>query len=180
MTRAGVILLTAMATLGVARPGLAPTPRLIWNVSASVPVGLYAIAASDHYAVGDLVAARVEEPLAGILAERGYLGRGVPLIKRVLALPGQTVCRRGPIITVDGIDVGSALPRDRAGRELPVWRGCRRIAADQLFLMNWQVADSFDGRYFGPVPLAHLHGRATPLWTDEDDTGRFEWRASTQ
>lgn len=180
MRRAGLILLTALATLGVVRPGLAPAPRLIWNASASVPIGLYAISAGDHYAVGNLVAVRVQEPLAGILAERGYLGRSVPLMKRVLALPGQTVCRTGLIIAVDGTDVGSALPRDRGGRELPVWRGCRRIAGDQLFLMNWQVGDSFDGRYFGPVPRAQLLGRATPLWTDEDGEGRFEWRAPTQ
>jgi type IV secretory pathway protease TraF len=26
--------------------------------------------------------------------------------------------------------------------------------------------DSFDRRYFGPVPLASVMGRLVPLWTD--------------
>jgi type IV secretory pathway protease TraF len=46
--------------------------------------------------------------------------------------------------------------------------------------MNWQVRDSLDGRYFGLIPTAQIIGRAVPLWTDEGDNGRFEWRASTR
>jgi hypothetical protein len=30
--------------------------------------------------------------------------------------------------------------------------------------MNWDAADSFDGRYFGPLPRASIFGRAVPLW----------------
>ncbi|WP_407808323.1 S26 family signal peptidase, partial [Staphylococcus aureus] len=85
-------------------------------------------------------------------ADGGYLPRGVPLLKRVAGLPGQRVCRSGRTITVDGRAIGDALDRDRRGRELPTWQGCRVIADDELFLMNWQVRDSLDGRYFGPLP----------------------------
>jgi type IV secretory pathway protease TraF len=34
--------------------------------------------------------------------------------------------------------------------------------------MNWQSADSLDGRYFGPLPASAVIGRAVPVWTDED------------
>ena len=81
----------------------------------------------------------------------------MPLLKRVLALPGQTVCRIGRTITVDRIEIGDALDRDRTGRELPVWHGCRRIAGDEIFLMNADVRDSLDGRYFGPIPGQRRH-----------------------
>ena len=47
--------------------------------------------------------------LATFLAEGGYLPRGVSLIKRILALPGQTVCRNGLAISVDAITMGTAL-----------------------------------------------------------------------
>jgi type IV secretory pathway protease TraF len=67
------------------------------------------------------------------------------MLKRVLALPGQTVCRKGLTISVDAIDMGEALSRDSRGRPLPVWQGCRVVDADELFLMNWQSADSLDG-----------------------------------
>ncbi len=43
--------------------------------------------------------------------------------------------------------------------------------------MNWSVEDSLDGRYFGPLPTGTIIGRAMPVWTDEDGSGRFEWRA---
>ena len=104
----------------------------------------------------------------------------MPLLKRVAGLPGQRVCRSGRTITVDGHAIGDALDRDRRGRELPIWQGCRVIADDELFLMNWQVRDSLDGRYFGPLPTSSVIGRATPLYTDEDGDDRFVWRAPTR
>ena len=155
-------------------------PKLIWNASASTPIGLYAISASDGLEATDLVAVRAPEPIASFLADGGYLPRGVPLLKRVAGLPGQRVCRSGRTITVDGHAIGDALDRDRRGRELPIWQGCRVIADDELFLMNWQVRDSLDGRYFGTLPASSVIGRATPLYTDEDGDGRFVWRAPTR
>ena len=90
------------------------------------------------------------------------------MLKRVLALPGQTVCRIGSTITVDGIEMGEARERDRSGRPLPVWKGCNVVGEGELFLMNWQAADSFDGRYFGMMPAAAIMGRVLPVWTWED------------
>ena len=65
------------------------------------------------------------------------------------------------------------------GRDLPVWQGCRVIGDGEIFLMNWEVGDSLDGRYFGPIPASSVIGRALPLWTDEEGDGRYEWRART-
>ena len=154
-------------------------PNLIWNASASTPVGFYTIGDVGALDVTDLVAVDAPEPLATFLSDGGYLPRGVPLLKRVLGLPGQRVCRTGSTITVDGVEMGEALERDRIGRDLPVWQGCRVIGDDQLFLMNWEVRDSLDGRYFGLTPAASVIGRAVPLWTDEEGVGRYEWRAPT-
>jgi type IV secretory pathway protease TraF len=91
----------------------------------------------------------------------------VPLLKYVLALPGQTVCRSGGTITVDGAAMGVALDRDHLGRPLPVWQGCRVVAAGEVFLMN-RPADSLDGRYFGPLPATTFVGQADPIRTDEE------------
>jgi conjugative transfer signal peptidase TraF len=181
MTRFGYVMTTYFTVMLIG--GLSfihVTPRLIWNASASTPVGLYSIDRSPQIEVTDLVAVNAPEPLASFLAERGYLPRGVPLMKRVAALPGQPVCRAGVHVSVDGIAMAEALTRDRLGRDLPIWQGCRRIATDEIFLMNWSVGDSLDGRYFGPVSRGSVIGRATPLSTDEDGNGRFEWRAATR
>jgi conjugative transfer signal peptidase TraF len=151
-----------MSTMGEA------TPVYIWNASKSVPIGLYQLQPAGRLAVTELVAVRPPEPLATFLDLNGYLPIGVPMLKRVLALPGQTVCRKGSTISVDAIDMGDALPRDRRGRPLPVWQGCRVVGADELFLMNWQSEDSLDGRYFGLVPTSSVIGKALPVWTREE------------
>lgn len=181
MTRFGYVMVTYFSIMGVAIASFIPTPtRLIWNVSASAPIGLYAIDQPGDLTVTDLVAVDPPAALADFMVERGYIGRGVPLLKRVMGLPGQKVCSIRRTITVDGIELGAALDRDRSGRELPVWSGCRRIAGDEIFLMNAGVRDSLDGRYFGPVSTDTVIGRATPLYTDEDGNGRFEWHAPTR
>jgi len=170
MTRFGWAMATCFATLGIGLSALLhPIPKLIWNASASVPIGLYAVHPTGVLHVTELLVVRPPEVLATFLAERRYLPKGVPLLKRVLALPGQTVCRAGRTITVDGTAMGDALDRDHLGRPLPVWQGCRVVASDEVFLMNWQSEDSLDGRYFGPLPATTIVGRADPLWTDEED-----------
>jgi conjugative transfer signal peptidase TraF len=143
-----------------------PLPRLMWNATASVPTGLYAIRQTDDRQFGELVAVAPPEPLASYLADGGYLPKGVPLLKHVAAMPGQRVCRRDLVITVDGAPVGLARERDRMGRALPVWSDCRQITEGELFLMNTAAPDSLDGRYFGPLPTSSVLGRAIPLWTD--------------
>ncbi|ABD89432.1 S26 family signal peptidase [Rhodopseudomonas palustris] len=146
------------------------TPKLfIWNASESVPVGLYRLRPIRKLAVTELVAVQPPEPLAKFLSEGGYLPRGIPMLKRVLALPGQTVCRNHLLISVDDIALGEALERDRRDRSLPVWQGCHVVAEGEVFLMNLQSADSLDGRYFGVTPATAILGRAEPLWTKEEE-----------
>jgi conjugative transfer signal peptidase TraF len=142
-----------------------PTPKLIWNASASVPIGLYAVHPAGALSIGELLVVAPPEPLATFLAGRRYLPKGIPLLKHVAAVPGQTVCRAGGAITVDGAAVGAALDRDHLGRPLPTWQGCRVVAVGEVFLMNQRSAASLDGRYFGPLPTTTIVGRADPLWT---------------
>lgn len=180
MSRRHILGVALLAVTGIAATSVADMPtKLIWNATASAPIGLYSIAPADRLIVPELVAVMPPEPLAGFMVARGYVGRGVPLLKRVIGLPGQRVCRTGRAITVDGVEMGDALDRDRIGRALPVWQGCRFIADGQLFLMNIDARDSLDGRYFAPFPASAVIGRALPLWTDEDGDGRFVWRAPT-
>jgi conjugative transfer signal peptidase TraF len=145
-----------------------PCPIYIWNSSESVPVGLYRLRPAVNHHVTELVAVRPPEPLASYLDLNGYLPTGVPMLKRVLALPGQTVCRNGSIIRVDGIEIGEARERDGRGRPLLAWEGCDTVGEGELFLMNWQSATSLDGRYFGMTPATAVIGRVLPVWTWED------------
>ena len=164
-----LLTMLAAATVALSAIGAQPATKYIWNASESVPAGLYLVRPTARPAVTQLVVVKPPEPLATFLAEGGYLPRGIPLLKRVLALHGQTVCRDQLTITVDKIWVGEARERDRRGRPLPIWQGCHVIADGEVFLMNWQSADSLDGRYFGALPTSAIIGRAEPLWTGEEE-----------
>jgi conjugative transfer signal peptidase TraF len=165
-------LATILTTLGAVTLLLsteaARTPRFIWNASASAPVGLYGLRPAGRLAVSQLVAVQPPGPLATFLADRRYLPRGIPLLKRVLALPGQTVCRDQLAIMVDRIEMGTAREHDGSDRPLPSWQGCHVVADGEVFLMNRRSADSFDGRYFGALPTSAIIGAAQPLWTGEE------------
>lgn len=181
MMRSPIVLITALASMGALCPVLKPVPpRFVWNASASAPIGFYRIDGAGSISVADLVAVEPPEPLATFLANRGYLPKGVLLLKHILAVSGQTVCRNSFTIAVDGSDVGVALERDHVGRGLPTWQGCLSIPVGAVFLMNRRVRDSLDGRYFGLIFTDHIIGRAVPLWTDEQGDGRFQWRASAR
>ena len=114
MTRRLTILLftAGAAALALSTIMAKPAKYYVWNASGSVPVGLYRLQPTGDLVVTQLVAVQPSEPLATFLSERGYLPRGVPMLKRVLALPGQIVCRDGLAISVDNI----ALGEDACGR----------------------------------------------------------------
>lgn len=161
---------TALIALPVWNP---PAIRVVWNASASVPVGLYRIVSldvseRDQLDITDLAVVMPPHDLASFLDERRYLRKGLPLLKRVLALAGTEVCRNGAEITAYGMTYGQARERDGQGRPLPVWQGCRTLRAGEAFLMNWDSPDSFDSRYFGPLPLSTVVGRAIPFRTTDD------------
>jgi len=175
MTRFGWIMITYFTVLGIGVSAVFhPTPRLIWNMTASTPIGLYALSSADELHVGDLVSIIPPEPIAKFLAEGGYLPEHVPLLKHVVALQGQVICRRDCTIMVDGIARGEALERDSHGRPLPIWQGCHLLAAGELFIMNEHVRESLDGRYFGPFSAGSVIGRAVPLWIEDGNPASSE------
>jgi len=170
MTRAGILVTAGLAAAALVAPTLRPmTPRVLWNASASTPIGLYLIRPGTAPAIGNIVAVTPPDALARFLADGGYLADSVPLLKHVTALAGQIVCRTDATVTVDGTPVASALAHDRRGRALPVWQGCRQLGADEIFLLNPEIRDSLDGRYFGPLPLSAVIGVAVPLWIERSD-----------
>lgn len=169
MTRRRYLIATAIAASGfaVAFATVAvvdPLPRIIWNASASAPIGLYRIQPDHDPPTGALVAVTPPRELARWLSARGYLPEGVPLLKHIAAKGGQRVCWIGAAVSLDARPVAIARARDGQGRPLPVWLGCRTLAAGELLLLNPAVPDSLDGRYFGPLPAAAVIGRATPLY----------------
>lgn len=146
-------LVLTLSTAGLAAVARV-TPRwLLINESASAPRGLYVRSADQTVRLGRFVA------LAQPAMARPYLrSLGVPpdmrLLKRVAAVQGEAVCSRAGRLNTPRTAV-AVLARDRRGVALPRWRGCRRLAADEVLVLGDTPA-SFDGRYFGPTARGQI------------------------
>jgi len=140
-------------------------PVLVWNATASAPIGLYLRRVKPALARGDLVLVKPPAWVASFAAKRGYLPLNVPLIKRAAALAGDTVCANGDTIWLNGKVLITRRATDAKGRLLPHWSACRKLARDDVFLAMVSVPDSFDSRYFGPISTTNIIGHLVPLWT---------------
>ena len=159
--------LLGFAASGVAllAAGAFATPVLVWNASSSAPRGLY-LRTAYHARIGDFVLVRTPAAVRDLAARRGYVPANVPLVKRISAANGDVICATGRTITINAHVVANRLQTDGAGRRLPSWSGCRRLADGDVFLLMTGVPASFDSRYFGPVPRVSIIGKLVPLWTE--------------
>jgi len=138
-------------------------PKVYWNATPSVPIGLYMLT-SRMPAKGDLAIIGLPEATAVLADARGYLRARSRLIKPVLASFGDTVCRYGLIVSIDGRPIALADQLDMRQRPLPKWGGCHRLTPSEIFVIS-RVRGSFDSRYFGRIHVRHVLGTAVPIWT---------------
>ncbi|TPG42739.1 S26 family signal peptidase [Sphingomonas koreensis] len=141
-----------------------PAPRLVWNASASAPVGLYAVRPGAMIARGDMVIARLPPGYRRLAAARHYLPANVPLVKRAVGVAGDEICALGEQIFLNGTPVAARQRTDARARAMPRWTGCIRLRGGQLFLLMADSPESFDGRYFGVTEAGDLVGKARLLW----------------
>lgn len=156
-----IVSMTALVLLGASSTN-DRSPLLVWNASASVPIGLYWISASPPV-VGSLVLVRPGGAAAKLARRRGYLPKSAYLLKPVAATAGEFVCRNGAHIALRRRYVARARLRDAAGRRMPIWLGCRTLRPGELFLLA-NHPGSFDSRYFGPIDAGQVAGVATFVW----------------
>lgn len=154
------------ACLGLSGLGFAsfakPDAKLIWNRTASAPTGLYWLTDGPLTRNDWVVLSARSEP-AEWAAERGYVGKDWPILKRIIGMDGDEICRTGQQVWLNGEAIAEALDRDSSGRAMPEWSGCFTLATGEYFLLN-EHSGSLDGRYSGPVDDADIVGSAMPVW----------------
>jgi len=166
MMRVVTLALLALAvTLVCSSPESGAYPLLVWNATASAPPGFYRIEPAMPLRLGDLVLLTPDPESAALYARRGYLPRGVPLLKPIAAVAGMRVCEQDARVSIDGRFSAVALAVDGKSRLMTPWTGCRRLTGCEVFVLNAAIPTSLDGRYFGPSPITSVLGRAVPLWT---------------
>ena len=165
--RAAIIgIAVGLAMIGLSS-AIRSAPRLVYNPSESAPPGWYVIHSVADLQIGDYVIVRLPRDVAKFAAKRGYLPLGVPVLKRIVAMAGQRVCVAHGYVLIDGLPVARTRLFDGQQRPLRAWLHCRELLAGELFLLNVDSPASFDSRYFGPVDVSFVRGRATALETRE-------------
>jgi signal peptidase I len=88
------------------------------------------------------------------------------LVKRVIALPGQTIYSAGNSIYVNGrLLAESYLPRyDPLGPPIASKEHPYRVPPGEFYLLGDNRADSCDSRYWGPVKGSSIIGKVVLVW----------------
>ncbi len=137
-------------------------PQLLFNHTASEPPGFY-WRTGARPEVGALVAFMAPPAAFPYADARLPVLRREPVLKAVAAGPGDWVCADGRSLAINGVVRAPIADRDEEGRALPHWGGCRTLRPGELFVFSARVPNSFDSRYFGPIPTRAVLGVYTRL-----------------
>lgn len=139
-------------------------PLIVFNASASVPVGFYRVTYPDDLGTGDLVLVQTPSIARELADARRYLPKTVPMIKYIAASSGDTVCAQDETISINGGILAVRRRRDSQYRPMPWWwNGCQTLHPGEVFLLNRSSPLSFDSRYFGPVSASLIVGKLRAL-----------------
>lgn len=147
-----------------------PSLPIRLNLTPSLPRGLY-LETTTPPVPGLLILVCLPEPPARLGLARGYLHPGscpsgaAPALKRIAATAGDTVSVTAAGVNVTGRLLPASAPRsvDRAGRSLSSQpRVPQHLAPGEIWL-HAPRPDSWDSRYYGPVPVAAILTTMRPL-----------------
>ena len=144
------------------------------NTSPSIPLGIYRTTTSP-LSVGSYVLLCPENKEPFITAQkRDYIGAGYCpgglgyMFKRVAALPNDIITTTANGMYINGKLYPDSKPfkHDALNRVLPIWHAHQtRLKAGEVVLMTQGDKNSFDARYFGPLPKQQIVSVVRPVLT---------------
>lgn len=143
-----------------------------FNYTESMPIGFYKQTHETTIHDGDLVAVCLPNKIAEIGLKNHYLAHGscnnrsTPVLKKVIAIPGDAVLLNNQFMTVDDISY-PATRQYKDSHDLPVKKfihngSYKHIQIYWLYGAN-DPAHSWDSRYYGGVTRQHIIGVYKPL-----------------
>jgi conjugative transfer signal peptidase TraF len=139
-------------------------PTFIITTSPSMPAGLYLIDYDIHLKRGDIVVFRLPPSLQREMNSRPWFQKGIRYLKTIGAIGGDAFCVTADRVTIRDKTSLPLFMEDSEGHPLPhLPTGCRTVPEHSFLPTSSYSPRSFDGRYYGPIDVRFIEGRATAL-----------------
>jgi signal peptidase I len=147
-----ILLVSFVLVFGFVRPVIA-APFYVGSESMVPTLMVW-----DRVLINKLAYDLAEPERGDIVLFRSPNGGEDPLIKRVVGLPGEEIEFRAGTLYIDG----DAQPEPYLAGRRPAGEsyGPKRVPEDHVFVMGDNRDNSFDSRFFGPVPMENLIGES--------------------
>lgn len=135
------------------------------NTSPSVTKGIYFVVPkmfAREYEKDDMVIFNPPVDVKAFMVERGYVMPKDSLLKEIKALENDRFTVDDRFIQINGKYAGTISTIDSRGREIKPFYGDHTVEKGYFLPMGTAV-NSYDGRYFGCVPLKSIKNKVILL-----------------
>lgn len=145
-----------------------------FNYTPSMPIGFYQRVSTTKIKRGDLVVVCLPKQVAVVALQRGYLRGGscpnkvIPVLKQVIAIPGDVVTLTNSHITVNSttyIAPFNSIDHNRQPLQKFIQNGIYQPSRGYWIYGANDPIKSWDSRYYGSVKRAEIIAVYKPLFT---------------
>lgn len=162
------------------------------NLSDSAPVGVWTTDSfhTDELSYGRMVSICPRDTAttramlaAGFLPVGSCSAGSVPLLKPIVALPGDLVSIDPDGVRVNGSLLANSAPANTTvaniqlhgyGHDAGVTQSRYEVLEEQVWVVSSYSSNSYDSRYFGPLSISDIRWTATPLLTRGDLAATYQ------
>lgn len=137
---------------------------LFFNVTPSMPIGVYMMIPGNQYKKGDLVVYTPTDESLDYFRKYDYDRPDTDFLKEIGAMPGESYsvdADNGNFWAADKY-IGIAKRQDSFGNCLPDHSGTYTVPSGE-FLPVTYYSGSFDGRYTGTVSFSRIKNKVIPI-----------------
>lgn len=136
---------------------------LTYQVTASLPKGIYLIYPTKNINRGDIVIFYPPNNAKIFLAKNKWAPLSNILMKKVVGMPNDFVCNKDSKVIVNKKYFGKMYYFYAKGKRMPYVSFCAKLQSEQYLLLSNFIDRSYDGRYFGPVYRNQIIAKAKKL-----------------
>jgi len=149
---------------GILLASWALSQKIMFQITPSLPKGIYWIGDPSHIDTGMLCVLNVPQNVYGMMRTRGWLPENLKfyLMKPILGKKGDLIEVSEAGLFVNGRYLGPVKHHDSQGLPLPGSYGKHILKAGEFFVAS-TCPNSFDSRYFGTIRREDIKWVAHPL-----------------